>query len=542
LTTVDAAESAKPQWRAGAIACLLITVAIVVATYAPQLGAPFELQDDHRIIEPVVSAQPVSAQPGVIRSWVSAVRDDVYSIGRFRPVSQIFEVFGPRILGPNAVVWRSWLLLLAVAVAILLFVFALKVWDSPLAAAVFVLVALLAPDPGPTAAWYRLGPKESWGMLLLAGGLVTIALQAGRRSRMLEILSFALFALTVLTKESFALLLPALFGLRFLLEARASQSTLPDVFRRLRWTALAYAALFAGCLGAIAFVARSAGAHSYGGRSASMSLPRMMHALALNSAQSPSLAIWFVPVLVAFGVAWRRKINVRPVLIGTILFLAWVVPQFAMHATRGGMWDHYWIPCVLAFAGANAASIAFLSREPRPFLFRFAVVVFAIWLINAIRIDASAVMNFREKARVQQAAARIAADHLDPQSFLVVVADADVESERAPAFADFVRFRGGRYRRALLFDSRLASGVCRLQDMQSGEILDSIDRRDVAVVVYLDQAGSSPRSFCGWNPGADSHEETASGAFTFVSLRRLGLVMLPFRIRIDVRNAPAGGA
>jgi hypothetical protein len=477
-----------------------------------------------------------------MRTWVAAVRDDVYSVGRFRPVSQIFEVFGPRVLGPNAVVWRLWLLLLAGAVAILLFVFALKVWDSPLSSAVFVLVALLAPDPGPTAAWYRLGPKESWGMLLLGGGLVTIATQAGKRSRLLELLSFALFALAALTKESFALLLPALFGVRLLLEARASRSRLPEVFRRLRWTALAYAALFVGCLGVIAFVVRSAGSHSYGGRSTSVPLPRILHALAVNGAQAPSLAIWFVPVLLALLVAWRRKANFRSVLIGAILFLAWIVPQFAMHATRGGMWDHYWIPCVLAFAAANAASIAFLARESPAFLFRVAIVVFAIWLVNAIRIDASAVMNFRERARVQQAAVRIATDHLDPQSLLVVVADADVESERAPSFADFVHFRGGHYRRALLLDSRVASGACRLHDMQSGEILDSVDRRDVAVVVYLDQAESSPRTYCGWKPGTDLHEESASGAFRFVSLRRLGLVTLPFRIRIDVRNAPAGGA
>jgi hypothetical protein len=125
---------------------------------------------------------------------------------------------------------------------------------------------------------------------------------------------------------------------------------------------------------------------------------------------------------------------------------------------------------------------------------------------------------------------------------LVVVADADVESERAPAFAEFVRFRAGRYRRALLLDSRPASGPCRLQDMQSGEILDRIDRRDAAVVVYLDQAESSPRTYCGWKPGTDSHEELASGVFRFVSLRRLGFVTLPVRIRIDVRNVPAGAA
>jgi hypothetical protein len=524
--------------RHGAMVCL-VTVAIVVATYLPQLGAPLELQDDHRIIAPVITPHP-GGVGGALGMWASAIRDDVYGVGRFRPVMWAFEVIGPLILGPSAFVWHVLLLLLAAAVATLLYVSALKVWRSPSAASVFVLVALLAPDPGPTAAWYRLGPKEAWGMLLLAAALATMVFNAGKSGRRSEFVSFGFLALAALSKESFVLLLPAMFGVRLWLEARTSQSSLSGAFRRLRMTATAYGALFLAGIAAILFVVRSAGSHSYGGRSLSLSLSGTMRALMRDLVRAPSLSIWFVPVLLACWVAWRRRGNTWQDFFAVILFLAWAGPQFALYATRGGMWDHYWIPCIVAFAAASAASIEILSREPQPFFYRLAMVVFGLWLLNAIRIDVSAVMNFKAKARVQQEAVRIAADHVTAQSMLVIVADGDVESERAPSFADFVRFRGARYRRALLYDSRCIGGPCRLLDLQSGEILDSVDANDVSVVVHLDQ--TEPRSAVLWDSPADFQPESAVGQYRFLSLRQHRWVDIPFQIRVDVRRHQQAGS
>lgn len=528
-----------PDPRRRAALCLAATVAIVIVVYVPQLAAPLELQDDHRIIAPMITAHP-GGVAGALRMWASAIRVDVDEAGRFRPVSQIFDVIGPIVLGPNALVWHAWLLLLAAVVAMLLYVFAFKVWGSSFGACVFALVAMLAPDPGPTASWYRLGPKESWEMILLAAGLAAMAFQGGRRDRRLEFLSFVLVVLGALSKEPFVLLLPALFGLRLWLEVRAGRSSLSGAFRRLRMVGAAYAMLFLAGIGAIVFVVRSAGSRSYGGRSLAISPSVALHALLRDLVRSPSLSIWFVPALLALWVAWRRRESSGLDFFAIILFVAWVGPQFALYATRGGMWDHYWIPCIVAFAAVNAGSIAFLAREEKP-LYRLAMVVFALWLVNAVRIDVSAVRNFAVKAFVQQEAVEIAANHLTPQSILVIIADGDVESERAPSFADFVRARGGRYRRALLFDSRGAGG-CRARDLRTGEVIDSIESSEVSVVVHLDH--TEPPSGCDtlWDSGAMLRQESASGEYSFLSLRHLRLVTLPWSIRVDVeKQAPSAG-
>lgn len=471
-----------------------LTLAVVLATYLPQVRAPFELQDDHRIIAPVV--KPHS---GAVRMYIAELRSDFEHVGRFRPVNQIFDVIGPVVLGPRPFVWHALSVLLATAVAALLFFVGNRVFNSPAAGAVFALVTLLAPDPGPTAAWYRLGPKEAWGMLLLSGALAMMVL--GRSERV----TLLLVAMTAYSKESFLLLVPALLGVRIWLEARTSGVTITAALYRLRGVAIAYAALFVIGMTALFMAAKSAGVQSYGGHSLATSPTKIVSVLFGDILRAPALAVWFIPVVLVLFIA-------RPTLFELSLFLAWVVPQYVLHATRGGFWDHYWLPCVVAFAAANAVASAVLpGRVP---LFRLALAVFVLWTINAVRIDAFAVWNHTEKARVQQEAVRIAAEQVAPESDLLIVGEPGYHSETAPSFADFVRFRGGHYRRALLVNSRSKS----------------ISSSDAGVIVYLAEP-----------PGAEPVRSgyirrDVRGQYQYLSLRKGGCVTKPFHLRVDVRR------
>jgi hypothetical protein len=510
---------------------LLFTLVIVAATYLPQLGAPFELQDDHRIVAPLITPHPAGIA-GAIGMWTSTVRNDVHEVGRFRPVSQVFDVIGPVAFGPHPLLWHCISVALALLVAALLFLAALRLWHSPAAATVFALITLLAPDPGPTAAWYRLGPKESWDMLFLSLALLVIVSTAGRITWRTELLLFVLVVLTALSKESFLLLVPALYGVRVWLEMRVAAIATWAAIRKLRFAAIAYALLFLAGIAAIAYVVRTAGAHSYGGSSLAAPPIGTMHVLLRDVIRTPSLSAWFVPALLgAFG-AWRRRAEKRvdaAHLVAAAVFVAWIVPQFALHGTRGGFWDHYWLPCIVAFAAVNAAGMALLAREPRRLVRRLAVIITAVWMINAFRIDISSVINFKTKARVQQEAVRIAAAHVTPQSILLIIADAAVESERAPAFVDFVTVDGGHFRRALLSDWRCGKPPCRLLDLRSGAMVDAVAADEVSAVVYLDAHPAV-------TPRAGFVRKNAEGSFRFLSLRHLGWTAIPFTIPIDVRN------
>jgi hypothetical protein len=460
---------------------LAAAVVIVFATYVPQLGAPFELQDDHRIIEPALAPHA-----GGLQMWLAAIAQDVHEVGRFRPVNQFFDVCLPLILGPRPLLWHALSLLLAIAVTVLLYAAALVLWRSPAAAAVFALVTMLAPDPGPAAAWYRLGPKEAWGMLLLAGALL---LMVKRR----DLWAFVLVALMALSKESFLLLVPALFAVRVWLGPRDRKT--------LRNLAIAHGLLFAiGCVG-ILVVMKSAGAHSYGGQSMAVGPKAIAATLLRDLAFTPSLAVWFVPVLLAW---WRRR---RIELVHLVLFALWVGPQYLLYGTRGGFWDHYWLPCAVAFAAANAAAVAALEGER--WWYRAALAVFAVWAINAIRIDVCAVQNFKLRAAVQQEAVRVAARNLRPSSRLVVLGGPYEMGEIASSFVEFVRFDGGRFRDALLIDPR--------SKVEDADVIVNLDRKERPVP-----------------PGFE--RSTLTGPQRFLSLRRRGWVTLPFSLSVDVRN------
>lgn len=467
-------------------AWLLVTLIVVFLTYVPQLGTPFELQDDHRIIAPLVKAQA-----GVVPAYVSALRDDLLQVGRFRPVNQIFDVVGPRVLGPRPLLWHLLSLVLALSVAALLFKVGDRLWSPP-AGAVLALITLLAPDPGPTATWYRLGPKEAWGMLFLAAAL---ALMVARRH---EALSFVMVALAAYSKESFLLLVPALFGVRVWVEMRSDGQSAATVIRRRRVLAVAYGLLFAAGVVATTIAIRMAGERSYGGQSLTLSQLEIGPVLVRDTLRAPMLAVGFIPFLLALP--WNRP---RP--FAVLVFLAWVGPQYALHASRGGFWDHYWLPCLLAFAAANAWAIPLLGRSRV-----LALVLCAVWSLNAIRVDGMAVRHHREKARVQQAAVRVAAEHLRPSDDLVVVHDPTFQSETAPSFVDFVRARGGRFRRAVLHPSGMP--------IPSG----------AAVVVHLDEKPAPAR------PGYARIR--VSGRREYLSLRKRGWDIIPFGLDLELRR------
>jgi hypothetical protein len=211
-----------------------------------------------------------------------------------------------------------------------------------------------------------------------------------------------------------------------------------------------------------------------------------------------------------------------------------VLPQYALYATRGGFWDHYWLPCIVAFAALNAAAVAGLAKGPQPFWYRIALSLFVLWTINAIRVDVAAVRNFKEKARVQQEAVRVTAEHLQ-NGILVVVADWETQSEVAPAFVDFVRARGGRYRRAVLYDSRCASGPCALVDLESRAVVNGLNLPDAQVIVHLDEA----KRLASWYAPKGYDRIEVTGHRRYLSLRQARPVTIRFDLPVDVRKRAA---
>jgi hypothetical protein len=277
---------------------------------------------------------------------------------------------------------------------------------------------------------------------------------------------------------------------------------------------------------------RSAGAQSYGGQSLAHSPGEFAVALWREAEGTPRLVLWFIPVLLALSV-WPRP---RPMgtahiaAAGTVLL--WCVPQYLLYATRGGFWDHYWMPCMLGLAGGTAGAVNVLRLSQRRGAYFSALIVLSLWGMNAARIDLTAVTNFVERARVQQRAVATTAAALKPNDQWAVAASSPSEIEISTAFMVFVA--AARTPRAvpLLFDVgdrqlHYVDGLARRGSR--------VPMRNLALVVLL--------------PSHSLLKELAplplpprrvvlDGTQRYLSLRSLRLVRIPYQIHILLEADP----
>ena len=459
------AEGLRTGVAAGAL-----TVAIVVSIFGLQIGAPFELQDDHRI---VTGAERAASAGGGLAGfldacvlwWDTVVREDPSEVGRFRPVSQIGDVVVVSILGRDPLMWRLVLLAVAGLTTGLLFRLGLLAYSSRAAAMVFSLGVMLAPSPGPAAAWYRLGPKEWIGLLFLSGGLLLLR-RRSERPRLTRLAGLVLCALGGMTKESFAITLPAVAVAIVAFEAKDTGVKWGDALRRRAGSVLVLSTSTVVNVGLVGFALWSAGSTSYGARGIGDGVGKILASMREDALLVPGLSIWLIPAVIGSSLALARRDEpaARRLLATWICAVALCVPQSLLHAPRGGMWDHYWIPCIVGLAALNAAGIAVaMTRSLRRsrWTISFVGAVCAVWVVNAIRVDVTSVLNFRALAEGQQAAVFAMAKAASNEGAIVVAGEWQTEAERAWAVAAFLQGVYGRRESVLFFDTAQSRVVAR---------------------------------------------------------------------------------
>lgn len=443
-----------------------LLVLVTLFTYSPQLGADLDIrQDDHRIIF-AGSTSPTHEQ--VRRAEISigysiqptmewALVSDLHS-GRFRPITQVLEILLPRSIGADALRWHTIMLALAGITCAALFVAALSIPGSARVAALFALMVMLGPDPGPARVWYMMATKaEAVGTLFLAFAIIAISRAAlGKNKRTWDggALLFALLA--GLTKESFVLVIPALATLRIWLESKETQTTEWQSLRSLKRLMAAYAGIFLALSTAIALTLSIASVESYGGatfRSSSV----FSEGLYLTLSQFPSQSVWFVPVILSgytlarlYGPTGALK-TAAPVLILAVL---WVVPQVLLYSARGGMWDHYWLPCAIGIAGLNAAAIAYLSDQKDRWLFAIAIIAVVIWIGNGIRVNFQTVSNFAERTHARQEALLHVAQRISNEGKILVIGDGRRDSEYSFSWIFFLGHERKPHSQVYFYDTR----------------------------------------------------------------------------------------
>lgn len=528
----------------------VIVALITICTYSPQLGADLDIrQDDHRIIFSGTSS-PLHAQVRGTRSFSGleiepsvnwGLESDIQG-GRFRPVTQILEIALPKLVGTEPVRWHILLLALTGVTCVALFYAGLGVFASARVAALFTLMAMLGPDPGPARTWYMMSTKaEAVGTLLVAYAILAACRAArGSNRRFWDGTALVGTLLAGLSKESFVLVVPAVVMLRVLLESRESRTSIWESTQKLQRLLVMYMGIFVAQLTAIALTLVAAGPDSYGGtslKSASVFVEGFIFILRYLPEQS----VWFIPVALSVWTlrgSWRTSETFRAVAPAVVLSALWIAPQVILYATRGGMWDHYWLPCVIGIAGINAAALAYLERASKKWLFGMACVTVIVWAGNGIRVNFQSVANFAERTHAHQEVLHSIAQQIPDKGRLLVVADDVTQGEYAFSWIFFLGNAGKPDTQISLYDTgknhqgQFSTPVF----FPFGGPLSSVPACQFDAIIFLNQPREDDAVWRRWYAKDCFAIHVSSRPQRYLSLRRFGWTTGEFKVTFAMKR------
>lgn len=201
----------KGHWKSSVVLVFLFGIFwlwLLVSTGALYSG--FQLVDDHEILRIKKDLNASDSLTETMANWIS--RD--LSI-RFRAAYYAHRILQTALFGSNFLMWHYYIALLAVIASTLVYFVGRLISLNTVESFVLSLLIFIGPQ---SAIWWRLGPTETLGMVLLSASMLFHGLAAKRTQDFyaLEITAFLTSLAASLTKESFALFLPSIFFYRTL--------------------------------------------------------------------------------------------------------------------------------------------------------------------------------------------------------------------------------------------------------------------------------------------------------------------------------------
>ncbi|MBR4981225.1 MAG: hypothetical protein IKY94_01535 [Lachnospiraceae bacterium] len=191
------------RWQEYIIISFVIMMGMFVFYYFTGIfRSGFHLLDDHEFYR----IGNAIRENGFGVTLIADLKNDL--LIRFRPLYRLLRDIGIYFLGTN---WKFWYLvkLLQISAALTLFyVFAREKGVNVFLSLSFGLLMLVGEQ---SAVWWRLGPQESLGILLVACCFMTTLLLGRKKTIVRKILFISSLVLLSLQKESFLMIVPAFF-------------------------------------------------------------------------------------------------------------------------------------------------------------------------------------------------------------------------------------------------------------------------------------------------------------------------------------------
>lgn len=404
-------------------------IILLGATKTPFSGIHF--QDDHQIIQ--MHKDLISAKVPVVLAGY--LKNDLKL--RFRPFYIIHRIIVTKVLGTNLKLWSFYTGFLAILTSFFLYKFLRLLQFSFIESLLFSFLSLLGPH---ACIWWKLGNNETIGAFLLSISLFFLSKSiCSKHSYFYKSLTIILLTLTVLSKESFILFIPAVILIYIFFSAIQKQESYKAVIKKNYIFIFILSALF---ILPLIYIFRFIGTNSisYAGMS--------------NNYLSIKFIKWFIVqiyknlyfIILVFGfflLIQNESINSLKSFITVLnrtlrahfymlaVFFAILIPQCLLYF-KSGLETRYFMPFVIAFS----LLIVYVMRTIRlndkinnisKFAFT-AMVCLSLIVIN-FRTVIPAAREFSNEGLQTKALLNSIIDHTDKKDTILFVLDPGPEYE-----------------------------------------------------------------------------------------------------------------
>lgn len=358
------------RWRVLSFDVIIPTLMITVCfflLFKPILQAEFDFIDDHDIIR---LASEESVNPNFQLTFkppndLQTIIEMELALQRFRPFYRIMRSLEANVLGTDSHAWHLYRLLMGIWTSVLLFMSArfMKVprWLA------MVMIILIVFQANANEIWYKLGPAETQGMLLIAIALYTTVYTANKTQFSFgdSIMLFSL-ALAGWSKESFILLIPAFVVLRFGLCIWFNPTySLLSILRSLYVLILLSFILFSIQLVTVLSLVSTNYIEAPQYASTSSNIDAWLSLLSFMMNRQFDFIPAFIGIILTF-IGWyyhpRSLYRLEYLAIASLFIILWIIPQFILYGGSEGFANsRYSYPVIIGFVLINIFPLASAS-------------------------------------------------------------------------------------------------------------------------------------------------------------------------------------
>jgi hypothetical protein len=311
------------------------------------INSGFHFQDDHEII--TISKR--IDDNGLFAASVSILKEDM--VTRFRPFYYLHRIAIVELLGTDFMYWSFYNALLAILTSFFLYLFLIRQGYKFINAILFPFLTLIGEQ---SAIWWRLGPAETIGIFFLSASLYLMINSIVNGKRYQLIISVICLIFSSLSKESFALVIPAyvLFFIMINWQVRPGNNILRIIITNIIPVAV-FLFILLGLAYVIVFVVGTGGP-GYGGHDSSVSIGAYLTSIysLLRKNEYTDLSIIGLFFLLQNVKTWKINLTdirekILPFFLAFLIVMLIAVPQFVLYYSTG-LWERYLIPLTLGLA------------------------------------------------------------------------------------------------------------------------------------------------------------------------------------------------